>query len=248
MYSNTVRKSIARVLTVTNQKARQNIREYYKNKKYLPLDLRPKKTRAIRRRLTKVIFLMAFSPASTESFDRSKKNLSRRSSKVRRTLTFHGGSMLSRHDTILFYGIGRLDVYSLYVHMPHAVSHISHHARLVKQIGCLTSSTTESRQCTFSCHVTSSSSGYHCSAQSPDPLVRIYYRVFISVGDQIEELSSAHKLVTASVVGHMLSASYVSPRSVHYLSSISSQISEGCVKSKLIIQQIYKKRSTFELL
>ncbi|KAF9503944.1 hypothetical protein BS47DRAFT_1444956, partial [Hydnum rufescens UP504] len=34
----TVRKSIARVLTVTNQKARQNLREYYKNKKYLPLD------------------------------------------------------------------------------------------------------------------------------------------------------------------------------------------------------------------
>jgi hypothetical protein len=54
MCSNTVRKSIARVLTVTNQKARQNIREYYKNKKYLPLDLRPKKTRAIRRRFTKV--------------------------------------------------------------------------------------------------------------------------------------------------------------------------------------------------
>ncbi|KAH9006745.1 60S ribosomal protein L35 [Lactarius hatsudake] len=50
---NTVRKSVARVLTVTNQKARQNLREYYKNKKYLPLDLRPKKTRAIRRRLTK---------------------------------------------------------------------------------------------------------------------------------------------------------------------------------------------------
>lgn len=50
---NTVRKSIARVLTVMNQKARQNLREYYKNKKYLPLDLRPKKTRAIRRRMTK---------------------------------------------------------------------------------------------------------------------------------------------------------------------------------------------------
>jgi len=50
---NTVRKSIARVLTVTNQKARQNLREYYKNKKYLPLDLRPKKTRAIRRRFSK---------------------------------------------------------------------------------------------------------------------------------------------------------------------------------------------------
>jgi len=50
---NTVRKSIARVLTVTNQKQRQNLREFYKNKKYLPLDLRPKRTRAIRRRLTK---------------------------------------------------------------------------------------------------------------------------------------------------------------------------------------------------
>ncbi|KAF5369893.1 hypothetical protein D9758_001050 [Tetrapyrgos nigripes] len=50
---NTVRKSIARVMTVMNQKARQNLREYYKNKKYLPLDLRPKRTRAIRRRLTK---------------------------------------------------------------------------------------------------------------------------------------------------------------------------------------------------
>jgi len=48
----TVRKSIARVLTVMNQKARLNLREYYKKKQYLPLDLRAKKTRAIRRRLT----------------------------------------------------------------------------------------------------------------------------------------------------------------------------------------------------
>ncbi|EIM85660.1 ribosomal protein L29 [Stereum hirsutum FP-91666 SS1] len=48
----TVRKSIARVLTVINAKQRQNLREFYKNKKYLPLDLRTKKTRAIRRRLT----------------------------------------------------------------------------------------------------------------------------------------------------------------------------------------------------
>ncbi|KAM0752787.1 hypothetical protein T439DRAFT_323398 [Meredithblackwellia eburnea MCA 4105] len=48
-----VRKSIARVLTVINQKTRQNIRELYKNKSRLPLDLRAKKTRAIRRRLTK---------------------------------------------------------------------------------------------------------------------------------------------------------------------------------------------------
>ena len=53
-YSNTVRKSIARVMTVMNHKARQNTREFYKGKKYLPLDLRPKRTRAIRRRMTKV--------------------------------------------------------------------------------------------------------------------------------------------------------------------------------------------------
>ena len=52
--SNTVRKAIARVLTIMNQKSRENLREFYKDKKYLPLDLRPKKTRAIRRRLTKV--------------------------------------------------------------------------------------------------------------------------------------------------------------------------------------------------
>lgn len=52
--SSVVRKSIARVLTVVNQKTRANLRELYKNKKHLPLDLRAKKTRAIRRRLTKV--------------------------------------------------------------------------------------------------------------------------------------------------------------------------------------------------
>merc|ERR1712080_301893 len=46
----TVRKSIARVLTV-NHKTRANLRELYKGKK-LPLDMRAKKTRAIRRRLT----------------------------------------------------------------------------------------------------------------------------------------------------------------------------------------------------
>ncbi|KAJ9097613.1 60S ribosomal protein L35 [Naganishia onofrii] len=52
---NTTRKSVARVLTVINQKQRQNVREMYKqkNSKYLPLDLRYKKTRAIRRALTK---------------------------------------------------------------------------------------------------------------------------------------------------------------------------------------------------
>lgn len=53
MRSKDVRKSIARVLTVISQTQRKALRGYYKNKKFLPLDLRPKKTRAIRRRLTK---------------------------------------------------------------------------------------------------------------------------------------------------------------------------------------------------
>merc|ERR1712060_825777 len=46
-----VRKSIARILTVYNQKQKADARKEYKGKKYLPLDLRPKKTRAIRRAL-----------------------------------------------------------------------------------------------------------------------------------------------------------------------------------------------------
>lgn len=41
------------MLTVINQKTRQNLRELYKGKKHIPLDLRTRKTRAIRRRLTK---------------------------------------------------------------------------------------------------------------------------------------------------------------------------------------------------
>lgn len=48
-----MRLSIAQVLTVISQKQKGALREAYKKKKYLPLDLRPKKTRAIRRRLTK---------------------------------------------------------------------------------------------------------------------------------------------------------------------------------------------------
>merc|ERR1711904_721321 len=46
-----VRKSIARILTVYNQKQKQEARKEHKGKKYMPLDLRPKKTRAIRRAL-----------------------------------------------------------------------------------------------------------------------------------------------------------------------------------------------------
>merc|ERR1711918_179040 len=48
-----VRKSIARVLTVMNQNVKKEFRKMYEGKKYVPLDLRPKKTRAIRRRFTK---------------------------------------------------------------------------------------------------------------------------------------------------------------------------------------------------
>ncbi|CAG5918298.1 unnamed protein product [Menidia menidia] len=48
-----VRKSIARVLTVINQTQKENLRKFYKGKKYKPLDLRPRKTRAMRRQLNK---------------------------------------------------------------------------------------------------------------------------------------------------------------------------------------------------
>merc|ERR1711998_637874 len=48
-----VRKNIARVLTVINETQKHALRTHYSTMKYAPLDLRPKKTRAIRRRLTK---------------------------------------------------------------------------------------------------------------------------------------------------------------------------------------------------
>ena len=48
-----MRKKIARTLTVYNQKQKTELRESLKDAKYLPLDLRTKKTRAIRRRLSK---------------------------------------------------------------------------------------------------------------------------------------------------------------------------------------------------
>jgi len=44
-----VRKSIARVYIVMHQKQKENLRKFYKGKKYKPIDLRPKKTRAIRK-------------------------------------------------------------------------------------------------------------------------------------------------------------------------------------------------------
>lgn len=47
-----VRKNVARVLTVLNQKARDKMRKQVEGKKHIPKQLREKKTRAIRRRLT----------------------------------------------------------------------------------------------------------------------------------------------------------------------------------------------------
>jgi len=47
-----VRKNIARTLTVMNLKQRANLREFYKGKKFQPLDFRPKMTRALRRKMT----------------------------------------------------------------------------------------------------------------------------------------------------------------------------------------------------
>merc|ERR1711978_54128 len=47
-----VRKNIARVYIVMHQKQKENLRKFYKGKKYIPLDLRSKKTRAMRKALT----------------------------------------------------------------------------------------------------------------------------------------------------------------------------------------------------
>ena len=48
-----VRKSIARVLTVINQTQKEQLRVFYKGKDLMPLDLRFKKTRAIRKAISK---------------------------------------------------------------------------------------------------------------------------------------------------------------------------------------------------
>merc|ERR1712224_1129888 len=48
-----VRKSIACVLTVISQSQRENLNKFFAPKKYKPLDLRAKKTRAMRKALTK---------------------------------------------------------------------------------------------------------------------------------------------------------------------------------------------------
>ena len=47
-----VRKNIAKVLTVLSEKRIQSARDEFKKKRYTPVDLRQKKNRAFRRRLT----------------------------------------------------------------------------------------------------------------------------------------------------------------------------------------------------
>ena len=47
------RKNIARVLTVISQEQRKAVRKQLKGKKYKPLDIRVKKTRALRQQLSK---------------------------------------------------------------------------------------------------------------------------------------------------------------------------------------------------
>lgn len=71
--SHDVRKSIARVLTVINANQRAQLRIFYKNKKYMPLDLRPKQTRAMRRRLTP-----AESKLTTEKYKKKQKHFPQR--------------------------------------------------------------------------------------------------------------------------------------------------------------------------
>merc|ERR1712184_20703 len=48
-----VRKNIAKVLTVLNEKRRAEARDAFAKKRYTPYDLRQKKTRAFRRRMSK---------------------------------------------------------------------------------------------------------------------------------------------------------------------------------------------------
>ena len=52
-HSKEVRKGIARTLTVITASTRAALKAAYAGKKYVPLDLRAKKTRAIRQQLTK---------------------------------------------------------------------------------------------------------------------------------------------------------------------------------------------------
>ncbi|THU68295.1 hypothetical protein C4D60_Mb08t02390 [Musa balbisiana] len=82
-----VRLSIARVLTVTSQKQKAALREAYKKKKHTPLDLRPKRTRAIRCCLSK--YQMCFPTKSRCASQDALKTEHQK--KKRRCASRHGG-------------------------------------------------------------------------------------------------------------------------------------------------------------
>merc|ERR1712088_1226119 len=50
---NVVRKQIAKVLTVINQARKAELQKFYRGKNVRPVDLKPRKTRALRKRLNK---------------------------------------------------------------------------------------------------------------------------------------------------------------------------------------------------
>lgn len=47
------RKNIAKVLTVMNQSQKEQLQKFYRGKKVKPVDLKPRKTRAMRKALNK---------------------------------------------------------------------------------------------------------------------------------------------------------------------------------------------------
>merc|ERR1712178_383181 len=49
----TTRKNIAKVLTVINQSQKEQLQKFYRGKKVKPVDLKPRKTRAMRKALNK---------------------------------------------------------------------------------------------------------------------------------------------------------------------------------------------------
>jgi len=63
----TVRKSVAKVLTVLNTNQKDSLRALYKGKKFAPKNLRAKQTRAMRRKLT-------FAETSRKTLRQTKKD------------------------------------------------------------------------------------------------------------------------------------------------------------------------------
>lgn len=48
--NNSIKKNIARILTLLNINQREELKKAYKDKKYVPLDLRPKMTKSMRKK------------------------------------------------------------------------------------------------------------------------------------------------------------------------------------------------------